>query len=274
VTTVDGDQLAALMVQKAVGLLDSGETLDEQYFDQFEARADGAGAVKIVAETPVAPSAPPVDDLISLRALSYALHIDTKTVRSWVQRGLLQPDVGGGYTVDAGMSGLFFRRSRIDEIRRQFGLAHDPATAEDWTERFLRFARQGRLNKSYKPVMLLALLDNVSREGEISEGVLVEAFWSFYRRREALGLPPEVAASLLSRPEAASMGQVRALMVGKPLERFVIQGYLQHFPELGRVRVRPEVWEGLRYRDVLGLRLALEEQIEGYFGGIGAGAGG
>lgn len=68
------------------------------------------------------------------------------------------------------------------------------------------------------------------------------------------------------------MAQVRALLVGMPLERFIIQGYLQHFPEPGLVRVRPEVWEGLRYRDVLALRLALEEQIQGYFGSISAGA--
>ena len=35
VTTVDGNQLAALMVQKAVGLLDSGETLDEHQLAPF-----------------------------------------------------------------------------------------------------------------------------------------------------------------------------------------------------------------------------------------------
>jgi restriction endonuclease Mrr len=33
VTTVDGDQLAALMVAKAVGLLDSGDTLDEHLLE-------------------------------------------------------------------------------------------------------------------------------------------------------------------------------------------------------------------------------------------------
>jgi len=271
VTTVDGDQMAALMVAKSVGLLDSGDSLDERYFDQFEARAGSAGDVKIVAESGPASSAPPVDDLISLRALSYALHIDTKTVRSWVQRDLLQPDMGGGYLAGDGTSGLFFRRARIDEIRGQFGLAHDPATAEDWTERFLRFAMQGRLNMSYKPVMLLALLDNVSGAGELPEPVLVDAFWSFYRRRAALGLPSEIASSLLSRPEAATVAQVRALLVGMPLERFIIQGYLQHFPDAGLVRVRPEVWEGLRYREVLTLRLALEEQIQSYFASVSAG---
>jgi hypothetical protein len=75
---------------------------------------------------------------------------------------------------------------------------------------------------------------------------------------------------ILSRPEAATMPQVRALMVSMPLERFVIQGYLQHLPDIGLIRVRPEAWEGLRYRDVLALRQSLEEQVQGYFAGIAA----
>ena len=131
---------------------------------------------------------------------------------------------------------------------------------------------QGRLNMSYKPVMLLALLDNVNGEGDLAEETLVAAFWSFYRSRRAAGLPAEVASSILSRPETATMAQVRSLLVGMPLERFVIQGYLQHFPDTGLIRVRPEVWEGLRYRDVLALRRSLEDQVQGYFAGLALGA--
>jgi hypothetical protein len=146
---------------------------------------------------------------MSLRALSYALHIDSKTVRGWVKRNLLQPDMGSIYIANDGKSGLFFHRARIDEIRRQFVVAHDPATTEDWTERFLRFARQGRLNMSYKPVMLLALLDNVSHEGELPDSTLVEAFWSFYRRRHAWGLSAEIAAvdEVQHAPCAAKLDQ-------------------------------------------------------------------
>ena len=273
ITTVDGDQVADILVAKAVGVNDVSAAIDEEYFGQFEERAAGSPLPKIIAEGKAVPTQTlPVDDLISLRALSYALHIDSKTVRGWVQRNLLRPDVGNGYMAGDGKTGLFFRRSRIDEIRRQFGLAHDPATTEDWTASFLRFAMQGRLNMSYKPVMLLALLDNVNGEGDLAEGALVEAFWSFYRSRRAAGLPAEVASSILSRPETATMAQVRALLVGMPLERFVIQGYLQHFPDIGLIRVRPEVWEGLRYRDVLALRRSLEDQVKGYFAGIASGA--
>ena len=273
ITTVDGDQVAGILVAKAVGVNDASGAIDEEYFGQFEERAAGSPLPKIIAEGKlVSTQTLPVDDLISLRALSYALHIDSKTVRGWVQRNLLQPDIGNGYMVGDGKTGLFFRRSRIDQIRRQFGLAHDPATTEDWTESFLRFAMQGRLNMSYKPVMLLALLDNVNGEGDLAEATLIAAFWSFYRSRRAAGLPAEVASSILSRPETATMAQVRALLVGMPLERFVIQGYLQHFPDIGLIRVRPEVWEGLRYRDVLALRRSLEEQVHGYFAALVSGA--
>jgi hypothetical protein len=266
VTTVGGDQVAGILVARGAGVSSTEHLVDEDYFGQFEERAAPSGSPKLIAEGKAAlAQSSPVDDLISLRALSYALHIDSKTVRGWVQRGLLQPDMGGGYLVGENQSGLFFHRSRIDEIRRQFGLAHDPATTADWSEGFLRFAMEGRLNKSYKPVMLLALLDNVNGAGEILEAVLVEAFWDFYRLRCAAGLTAEVASSILSQPETATTGQVRALLVGMPLERFVIKGYLQHFPDLGLVRVRPEVWEGLRYRDVLVLRASLQEQVESYF---------
>jgi hypothetical protein len=48
-----------------------------------------------------------------------------------------------------------------------------------------------------------------------------------------------------------------------PLARFVIQGYMEHSPDAGLLRVRPEVWEGLRYRGVLALRRSLEEQVQG-----------
>ena len=118
---------------------------------------------------------------------------------------------------------------------------------------------------SYKPVMLLALLDHVDGEGSVAEETLVAAFWVFYRQRAAAGLPAEAAASLLSRPGEATPAQVRRLLVDYPLDRFVIQGFLERLPAEGLVRMRPEVWAGLRYGAVLLLREALAQQIERYF---------
>jgi len=114
-------------------------------------------------------------------------------------------------------------------------------------------------------VLLLALLDHVDGEGTVSEETLAAAFWAFYRARTAQGLPAEVRSSILSRPEEVTLAHVRALMAEYPLDRFVIQGLLERLPEQGLVRVRPEVWAGLRYGDVLVLRRALAEQVQRYF---------
>ena len=106
ITTVDGDQVAGILVAKAVGVNDASGAIDEEYFGQFEERAAGSPLPKMIAEgKPVPTQTLPVDDLISLRALSYALHIDSKTVRGWVQRNLLQPDVASSSVTSGYMVG-------------------------------------------------------------------------------------------------------------------------------------------------------------------------
>ncbi len=269
ITPVDGDQVAHILLAEGAGVDPHARTLDESYFAMFEAQAAGSAEPRALAENRTAYNAAPVDDLISLRALSYSLHVDSKTVRSWVGRGLLLPDAASGdIRGDGTQSGLFFRRSRVEDIRRQFRLQATPAAPEEWVARFLHFAMGGRLNMSYKPVLLLALLDCVDSQGAVAEETLAAAFWQFYRQRAARGLPAEAASSILSRPEEATLAQVRRLMVEYPLDRFVIQGLLERLPEEGLVRVRPEVWAGLRYGDVILLRRDLEEQVGRYYARI------
>lgn len=280
ITPVDGDQVAGVLLAQGVGVDAAAHRLDEGYFAMFEAQAAGVRAAdgaadrtRALAEVPepYLAAAPP-DDLISLAALSYALHVDSKTLRSWVQAGRLLPDAASGdLRLDGTQTGLFFRRGRTEEIRRHFGLQGTPATPEEWVARFLRFATGGRLNMSYKPVMLLALLDHVDATGTVAEETLAAAFWAFYRQRGAAGLPAEVPSSILSRPEEATLAQVRRLMVEYPLDRFVIQGLLERLPQEGAVRVHPDLWAGLRYGDVLALRQALAEQVARYYARLDAG---
>lgn len=62
-------------------------------------------------------------------------------------------------------------------------------------------------------------------------------------------------------------------MVEHPLDRFIIQGSLERLPPVsdgeGLVRVRAEVWAGLRFGAVLLLRRALEEQVARYYARTG-----
>jgi len=257
ISVVNGDQVAEVLVKAGIGTKEDASTVDEEYFGGFEDRlkvAECSPTYRVGEPCDIAPA----DDFISLRALSYALHVDTTTIRAWVQRGQLQPDADG----------LYFRRRRVAEIRADFDLPGSPETSDAWVNAFLRFATQGKLNKSYKPVMLQALLDLVQGDGSIQVARLVEAFHDFYLERARSGLPAEASSSILCQPENARRSAVESLLIRYPLERFIIKGLLIYLPEERLIRFRPEIWGSLRYRDIVEIRRLLKKQIEDYFGSL------
>ncbi|NJM05641.1 restriction endonuclease [Candidatus Gracilibacteria bacterium] len=147
IATVDGAQLIALMLRHRLGVAGQ-DGLDEQYFGQFEAQAEvgpeprsrdqrSAGTLDILDAHVSDPKQPlkrinepgtpyeigpgdaalvrPEDDLITMRALSHALRVDTTVLRRWMERGKLVPD---SVARDGG-SGYFFspRPYRSDSQR-------------------------------------------------------------------------------------------------------------------------------------------------------------
>lgn len=268
---IDGAQVTALMNRHSIGIDVTPQTpqLDEEYFLGFEARAATApaqlretGGAYTVAE-PAAGIVHPADDLISLRALSYALRVDMQTIRRrWIEAGKLMPDAKHSI---GSREVYFFRRDRIDAIRRQFARAPEPASAAEWRQEFLAFARSRNLTRSYKPVMLKALLQLVNRDGEAHIDDLARAFQHFYLERERAGLPVESGVPLLEKPSTITLDAIRQLLLKNPLERFIIKGFLEYSPADGMVRFAPRLWQELRVFELLDIQMSLEEQIRYYY---------
>lgn len=264
ISTIDGDQVADVLVTNEVGIRRGTTSIDEDYFGMFECHlrvAERTPSYDVRSERTVTPD----DDLISLRALSYTLRVDTTTIRRWVEHGHIKPE---SHSYRQAGDGLFFRRRCIQEARQKLGIRPVPTSNGEWLGSFLRFSTRGLLNKSYKPVMLLAMLDIVNSDGTIDENMLVESFRSFYIDRYQRGLLPEASSSLLSQPESASLSDVRKLLIRYPLDRFIIQGFVEHLPEEGLIRFRPELWESLHFQDVLALRHSLRKQLDRYFSAL------
>lgn len=249
IDTVDGDQVAALMVQHSLGVqpLNVPLNLDEAYFLSFEAVV--SAHPKLVREQDETYQVASQDDLITLKALSYALHVDMQTIRrGWIETGKLQPDV----TQQVGSRDVyFFRRDRIDAIRQQFILDQAPASSAEWRQEFLDYARSRSLTKSYKPVLLKALLTLVDRNGEVRMDDLASEFLAFYIQRQHNNLPVEIGQTLLDNPASVSLEAVKRLIVKYPLDRFLIKGFLEYAPSDGIVRFAPQLWSELRLYETL-----------------------
>lgn len=263
IDTVDGDQVAALMTRHSLGI-QPNETqpgLDEDYFLGFEALASAVPMqVREASETYQAGAE---DDLISLRALSYALHVDMQTIRrGWIETGKLQPDV----TERVGTrDSYFFRRDRLDAIRQQFALEQSPDSGVEWRQKFLDYARSRSLTKSYKPVFLKALLNLVDRNGEVPMDALATEFLQFYKQRQQNNLAVEFDAPLLSDPASTKLEAIAQLIARHPLERFRIQGFIEYTPNEGVVRFTPQLWSELRLYESLDIRQHADEQIAYYY---------
>jgi hypothetical protein len=255
---VTGEQVAALMLRHRLGVIDDGQRIDEPYFAALEAR---------VSRTPVPalPAAAPVDDLISLTALSYALRVDRGTVHDWVARGRIVPD---RQDPDGARSAFWFRRSRIEALQRQLGRI-PPRDAAEWRTAFLDFVRTAPLTRSYKPVMLRALLRLADAQGSASLDALALAFREFYEQRRRAGLCVERDGLLTGDPARIGHAAVRSLLVRHPLERFVLAGFLTVDPADDMVRIAPAIWQTLRHVDMLAIAGWCDQQIEAYFRRLG-----
>jgi len=272
VATVDGDQVVALMLRYRLGVAGmdgAADALDEAYFGDYEGQAsvrprrmeEQPEAYQVGMEAETVEVVRREDDLISLRALSHALRVDSSVLRRWIERGQLQPDQP---RVSA-QGGLFFRRDRIEAIRAELLGKARPDNPEAWRQEFLDFARSRNLSKSYKPVMLKALLKLVNRDGEASMDALTEAFRAFYVARRRGALPVEFGPPDLSDPLSVSDAHLRQLIVKNPLERFLIKGFLEYLPDIGVVRFAPQLWSELRFWELLDVERSADEQLEYYY---------
>lgn len=266
VDTVSGAAIVALMRQHQLGVT-ADEALDEGYFVDFESQATTDGRLRDERETystdnSATTPVPPEDDLVSLRALSYILRVDTTTIRAWIERGQLTPDRHS----DAGRGeGVFFRRDRVEAIRARMGSARRPASGAEWRQEFLDFARSKNLTKSYKPVLLTALIKLVNQHGEVPLDALVAEFHAFYLDRHRRGLPIEFDVPLLAKPTQASPAAIRRLVIRYPLDRFLIQGFLEFDPSSEIVRFAPALWVELRAHELLGVLASADEQLRSYY---------
>ncbi len=282
ILTLNGDQIVSVMIEHRLGLKNSSVRsqkldIDPDYFATFEAmRGMLLGRVNearqsydtdsiqssndtTLDEQPV--DLKPEDDLISLNALGYALRVDPNTVRRWIEHEKLRPDASQRLRE---RSVYYFRRDRIENIRKSLGLENIPTSSEEWKQEFLDFAKSRNLSRSYKPVMVKAFFKLVDREGKVKIDDLVREFRDYYAQRLAAGEPLEQDASIMAHPTEASNEEIKRLLIDMPVQRFLIKNFIEYFPEEGVLRIAPQLWQELRYYEVVDALKSADEQISYY----------
>ena len=77
--------------------------------------------------------------------------------------------------------------------------------------------------------------------------------------------PPTRQSRYQTRTEKAAHHHVsnalKRLIITNPLERFLIKNFMLYFPEEGVLQITPQLWQDLRYYEVVDALKSADEQI-------------
>jgi superfamily II DNA or RNA helicase len=202
-----------------------------------------------------------VKGMIPVSELEFELAASEGLVRRAIDRGEIVPD----HTVQLGERNYYyFTRERVGEIRNALGL--QKVEKHNIKELFLEYAGDVMdMSASYKPVMLLALLDNVDSNGRASLAAVVSSFRRFYEQRRQDGLAVEKPNLRLANIENLDDATVQRVMIEMPFEKFERRKYLQYARDLAFVKFAPHLWRQLAPADVKELRRVCEKNLERYY---------
>jgi Helicase conserved C-terminal domain len=201
-----------------------------------------------------------VVDMVSLPDLERELGVAEGRVRGAVERAIVKPD----HILQLGERTYFyFHRDHIEAIRLAIGVPK----VEDHTvrDRFLQFIREMDMTLSYKPVMLLALLDVVADDGRAKLNQVVQGFRRFYQQRRAAGLAVERPGSRRQSVDELDDAGAQRLMLGKPFETFERRRLLRYDRDLAFVRFDPHLWRQLEGEDLQQIRTICLRSIQTYY---------
>ncbi|MEA3642661.1 MAG: DEAD/DEAH box helicase family protein [Lamprobacter sp.] len=202
-----------------------------------------------------------VKDMLTVAELELALAASENYLRGKVLAGELTAD----HDLSIGSRRYFyFGKDRKQEIAERFGL--QPVTAANIRERFVGFCEEMDMAASYKPVLLLSLLETVGDDGSTPINLLTLAFRDFYLKRKAEGLRVEKPRARMARVEELTETDIQRLILEMPFRKFAQRGFLRYDRDASRVRFAPMLWTRLADEaDLAQLRALAEDAIAAYY---------
>ena len=198
--------------------------------------------------------------MISIVELERELAVSQGRVRNAIERQQINSD----HEIQIGdRTYYWFHKDRIEEIRLAIGA---PKLEESTIrERFIQFVTEMDMSLSYKPVMLISLLDRVNDNGVASTDEVAKAFLSFYQNRKVKGLVVERKGSRKVPIEDLEKNEIKILMLGMPFEKFERRRFLKYDHDRAYIRFEKKLWQSLTPDDIKTIKTKCELSIEKYY---------
>lgn len=199
--------------------------------------------------------------MISVSELEFDLGTSAGLIRRAIERGELEAD----HVLELGdRAHYYIANDRTDEICEKLGI--EPVDAENVKEKFVGYVSKMDMSASYKPVLMLCLLETIDERGRVKTTELIERFRDFYSKRAKSGQTVERATITMSNVADLELAEIQSIVLKMPFEKFERRRYLEYDKrDLAYVRFSPPLWTKLSKADLVDLRKRCEESIEKYY---------
>ena len=201
-----------------------------------------------------------VKDMYQTSQLEVELGVGEGTVSNWIKANKITPD----HSIELGSKIYhYFKKERLPEICQTFNIK--PITSENIKEQFFEFVQEMDMTMSYKPVLLLGLLELSDNLGRIKSKELINFFREFYLARHNKGQIVERKSSKLNRVVKMTDSEIEQIMLTMPFEKFERRKYVRRMKELSILKFSEPLWHTLTDLDKEELKNLAQKAIKSYY---------
>ena len=166
--------------------------------------------------------------------------VQSETVERYVREGMILPDLA--VPMSEHRTFKYFKEETLQAAAAKYGWT----LIDDSNRRtmFMDMVRRMDMSYSYKPVLMLAVLDCADGKGQMKLSDLVRFFRNFYDDRRIRGLTVEKRNSLYCREDVTDK-EIERNILANPFKRFEDMQMMRHTRTLGIIEVDGSVWKRL-----------------------------
>ena len=156
----------------------------------------------------------------------------------------------------------YFNENTVKMYAKEFGW--EIIDSKNIKNKFMEFIRKMDMTYSYKPVLMLAILEHIDDKGRTRICDIVDYFIDFYSNRIKQGLIPEKSKSIFSKKEINELEAKRNIL-SNPFKRFADMRFLEYTKDLDSIEINKDIFKRLTEEDYRVIRVVCFKKLEEYF---------
>lgn len=198
--------------------------------------------------------------MISQHEFVRRVDVQSETVGRYIREGKIMPDLA----VPMGNSVFnYFNQETVARYAKEFGW--DIIDASNIKDKFMEFVDKMDISYSYKPVLLLAMLENADERGRVRIEDIIDYFIYFYEERKKRGLTAEKKKSFVN-DQIIDRKVCKRNIFSNPFKRFEDMRFMEKCSDVEWVQFNYLVWKKLSVEEKISIAKRCEEKLETYYG--------